>query len=119
MKENYSHKIPTLPYKKEKNNKHPNQINHPKNHDCKSDTTKRPEPFDGIDKRKKESARQHFPSLTIHIDFIGQQNTMRYGGDMIISVTNNGNGTAYTPFVELIESEISGLSVEPPELPPK
>lgn len=117
MKKNYSHKIPSLPYNKKgkQNTKYPNQKKQRKNHGCKSDPAKRPEPFDGIEKRKKESERQHYPSLTIHIDFIGQQDIMRYGGNMVVSVTNNGNGTAYTPFVELIESGINGLFFEPPD----
>ncbi len=114
MKRDYSHKIPSLPYLKGKKqkNRHPG---HGENHDCKGSSAKRPEPFDGVEKRKKEPERQNYPFLSIHIDFLDQQGVMRHGGDMIVSVTNNGNATAHTPFVELIESDFRGLSVNPPD----
>jgi len=113
----YSHKIPSLPYKKETetDKKYPVDQKPPKDPGCKDEPGKRPEPFDGIEGRHKEPERQHYPFLTIHIDFLGQWETIRNGGDIIVSVTNNGNGVAFTPFVELIESAYHGLSVDPPD----
>ena len=113
----YSHKIPSFPYKKDTktDEKSPVDQRPPKDSGCKDEAYKRPEPFDGVEKRQKEPERQHYPFLTIHIDFIGQSESIRNGDTIMVSVTNNGNGTAYTPFVELIESTLSGLSVDPPD----
>ena len=111
----YSHKIPSLPYKEgnKADEKYPSDQKPPRDPGCANEPGKRPEPFDGIEGRHKEPERQHYPFLTIHIDFIGQRETIRNGGDVIVSVTNNGNGVAFTPFVELIESAYNGLFVEP------
>ena len=112
----YSHKIPSLPYKE--NPKHDGKYpggKRPSREPCEKKPGRRPEPFDGADRRKKEPQRQHFPFLTINIDFLGQWETIRNGGDIIVSVTNNGNGVAFTPFVELIESTYNGLFVDPPD----
>ena len=59
--------------------------------------------------------RQHYPFLTIHIDFLRLRKTIRNGGDILVSVTNNGNGVAFTPFVELIESHYHGKPVDTPD----
>lgn len=115
MKSVYTHKIPSLPYNKrgKQNAKCPNKKKQQINHGCRSDPAKRPEPFEGVKERQREPERQHYPFLTIHIDFMGQMETIRNGGNIIVSVTNNGNGTAYTSFVELIESSHNGLFVDP------
>jgi hypothetical protein len=81
MKSDYSHKIPSLPYNRGER--------------------RRPEYFDGIERRLLAPERQHYPLLGIYIDFNSQKEAIRNGGNIIVSVTNNGNGTAYTPFVEL------------------
>ena len=119
MKSDYSHKITSLPYEKEgkQNAKDRQKKTQQKDHTCccENNSPKRPEPFDGIKERQAKPERQHYPFLTIHIDFIGQMETIQSGGNIIVSVTNNGNGTAYTPFVELIESMPNGLFIDPPD----
>jgi hypothetical protein len=113
----YSHKIPSLPYKKETetDKKYPVDQRPPKGPMCKDEIGIRPEPFDGIEGRHKVPERQHYPFLTIHIDFLGLWVTIRNGGDVIVSVTNNDNGVAFIPFVELIESSYHGVSVDLPD----
>ncbi len=99
MKKKYSDKFPSLPYKKKKKSGR---------FDRSEDyaKVKRPEPFDGLNARKKEAERQHFPLLSMHIDVITQLNAISSGREITVSVsvTNNGGGSAYTPFVELIET---------------
>ena len=116
MKSDYSSKIPSLPHKKEieEKNKNPNKQYQEEDHRRKSDPGKRPESFDGLDKRKREPERQHYPFLTIYIDFLQEEANIQNGEPVHVSVTNNGNGTSYTPFVELIESTSFGLSADPP-----
>ncbi len=101
MKSDYSYKIPSLPYNKGER--------------------RRPEYFDGIERRLLAPERQHYPLLTININFNSQKEAIRNGGDIIVSVTNNGNSTAYTPFVELIETSIRGLFYDSdnPDLSPR
>jgi len=107
----YRQKIPVLPYKKDERKKP---------HKCRPDkpgndeTLKRPRPFKGHKERLKHPEKQNLPFLTIHIDFLGQWETIKEGGDVLVSVTNNGNSVAYTPIVELIESAYNGLFVDPP-----
>ena len=95
MKSDYSYKIPSLPYNKGER--------------------RRPKYFDGIEQRLLAPEHQHYPLLEININFKNQRVAIRNGGNIIVSVTNNGNGTAYTPFVELIETTIRGLFDNPPD----
>lgn len=69
-----------------------------------------PEPFEGLIKRRAKPERQHFPFLAVKVDFLGLELTVNDDGGILVLVNNNGNGVAFTPVIEIIESPYNSLS---------
>ena len=69
----------------------------------------------GFKERQRQPERQHFPLLSISVDFLGQWQKIKDSAPLQAAVTNHGNAVARCAFVELIESAPEGLSADPPD----
>ena len=81
----------------------------------KGEKGKIPQPIKGHDERLKFPERQHFPFLSLKVDFLGLEIT-QFNGSVVALISNNGNAVATTPVIEVYESPF--LSLKAPQADP-